>query len=323
MVRNKNKDVNNDVNLEELKMNIYNEIHDDLVKDIKDDLDSQFGVTYRNDLKESVTKEIIDDIKEKVNKDELKLSRRKSFKIFRLYIYMILLFILCLYLIFILYTGKKLPFNLSNIKLDNQTTTTVVTTTTTTTTTRSQAWLNENYGYLLKDLNITKLNYYTNGLVVSNLDNETKLSFAFDQMDQSKVVSEDIIHKLSSDDLEEVYAKLYGNEVPYEPIKFNGANLTFAYSESSKEYIALGELKNTSLGVIRKVKNINQTSDAIVFTVVVGYLKDNQLYNINDLTNSLGTYEDNIDNYINSLSSVKVVFKCNDNNYYFDSIVKN
>ena len=65
MVRNKNKDVNNDVNLEELKMNIYNEIHDDLVKDIKDDLDSQFGVTYRNDLKESVTKEIIDDIKEK------------------------------------------------------------------------------------------------------------------------------------------------------------------------------------------------------------------------------------------------------------------
>ena len=177
--------------------------------------------------------------------------------------------------------------------------------------------------YLLKDLKITKLSYYTDGLVVNNLENDAKLSFAFDQMDQSKLVSEDIIHKLSSDDFEEAYTKLYGKEVTYEPTKFNGANLTFAYSESAKEYIALGELKNSDLSVIRKIKNINQTGNAIVFTVALGYLKENQLYNINDLVNPLGTYEDNIDNYVNSLSSVKVVFKGTDNNYYFDSIVKN
>ncbi len=319
--------VDEEPNINEMRKKVYDEIHDDVVDQIKSDLDSQFGAQYRDEIKEKVTNEIIGEIKEKVRKEDARNSRRKSFKIFRLYIYLFVMIGIAVYLIYHLYYGEKVNIYLPNINF--QTTAkeekpvVPTTTTTTKTTTRSQEWYKEQYGHLVNDLKISNLNLLKNGMTVESMTGGEKLSLVLDNMADSDISIEGIIYTINEESLKNKFVELYGENVEYVASNFTNNGLYFAYSETGKNYIAVGEKTNTSKKVFYNMKNISEANKTVVITCYVGIIDGNYIYNVNDLTKPLGEgeYTGNINEYLNGLSIVKFVFKGNDK-LHLDSILK-
>jgi hypothetical protein len=137
-----------------LKEDVLNEINstvkDELVENVVSDVKSTFNSNYKNEIKEEIKKDIVDDIQVSIKKDQAKLSRRKSFKIFRLNIYIILLIVCSCALVYRLYETGNIDINLCS----NQTSETT-TTSTTTTVVHDLDYLKNKYAYLLNNINIT------------------------------------------------------------------------------------------------------------------------------------------------------------------------
>ena len=310
---------------DEMKQQIFDEIHDDVINKIKEDLNNHFDSEYTNEIKERVSNEITADIKEKIKKEDDRNSRRKTFKIIRLYIYLFLMVWVAIYLIVVLYTGEKINLFVPTINLTSTTTestsSTSTTTTTTTTTTRSQEWYKEQYGHLVNDFKTTNLDILKNGMSVEALNSVNTLSLVVDNLKAEDITQESIIYTISEETIQNKFTEFFGEHIPYEATNFSNQGLSYAYSETGKNYIAVGEKKTPAYKVIYNIKNISAGKDSLVITTYVALLKDNNIYNINDLENSLGEYTDNISDYLASLSTIKFFFK-GDTTYYLDSILK-
>ena len=323
----KNEIVTVEPNTEEMKKQLYDEIHDDVVNKIKNDLDSEFGAQYREEIKTRVSNELVDEIKEKVRKADARNSRRKSFKIFRLYIYLFIMIGVAVYLIYHLYYGEKVNIYLPNINFQTTTKEEIpvkpTVSTTTVTTTRSQEWYKEQYGHLVNDLHISNLNILKNGMTVESLTNAEKISLAMDNLKEEDIKVEGIIYTIDEEVVKNKYYEIFSNNVSYEATTFTNSGLNFAYSETGKNYIAVGEKVNDTKKVILHIKNISEGNNSLVITCYVGILNNNHMYNVNDLETPLGEgeYTNNINEYLNGLSVVKFVFKGTDK-LYLDSILK-
>ena len=307
---------------DEIKKQVFDEIHDDVLTKLKEDLNRHFDDEFTDQVKERVSNEITADIKEKIKKEDNRNNRRKTFKIIRLYIYLFLMVWVAIYLIIVLYTGEKINLFVPTINLSSSTTTETTTTTTKiTTTTRSQEWYKEQYGYLVNDFKTSNLDILKNGMSVESLNSVNKLSLVVDNLKAEDITQESIIYTISEETIQNKFTELFGEHIPYEATNFNNQGLSYAYSETGKNYIAVGEKKNPSYKVIYNIKNISSGNGSLVITTYVAILKDNNIYNINDLENSLGEYTDNINDYLANLSTVKFFFK-GDQTYYLDSILK-
>ena len=81
---------------------------DEIVQDVANDVRATFDNEYKQEIKEEIETEIVDEIKDDIRKEQSKLSRKKSFKIFRLYIYILLLIAVIGYLVYQLYINGGL-----------------------------------------------------------------------------------------------------------------------------------------------------------------------------------------------------------------------
>lgn len=92
---------------ENLKKEIMSEINSDVKKEIAqgivNDVKKQIDDEYKEELKRQISDEVIVDVKENIKREQNKLNRRKTFKIIRLNIYLIVLFVFSLFLIYRLY----------------------------------------------------------------------------------------------------------------------------------------------------------------------------------------------------------------------------
>lgn len=321
----KNEVIINKKDREKIKKEVLEEINDtvkeELVKDVLEDVKEQIDVEYKDELKEKIANELVDDIKEQIKKDESKLSFRKSFKIFRMYIYIIILLCLCIYLIYILYNHQDLKI-LNKIR-PTTTTTTTSTITTTTKEVKDLNWYKNQYGYLIDNIKISNPSLVNSNNLIKDLDIKDLLTISYRNLDINSINIEDTIYSIEETYLQSEYTKLFGNNKEYSPTNFTVDGLSFVYSKTKKAYIAIKEEKEEQTErIVNDIYSIEENDKNIEITCFVAYIKDNKVYNVTNLEESIANYIDNmnISSINDNLSKVKYTFSLYNGTYVLDSI---
>ena len=76
---------------QELLEVINTKVKDQLVETVANDVKETFDAEKKEEIKEEISQELIIDIKEEINKEQKKLTRKKSFQVFRLKFLILLL----------------------------------------------------------------------------------------------------------------------------------------------------------------------------------------------------------------------------------------
>lgn len=311
------EEIRNDL-LEVINTKVKDEIVTSVVNDVKEAFDDE----YKKEIREDISRDLIIDIKEDIRKEQNRLTRKKSFKIFRLYIYILALLALVGYLVYLLYNNGGLDIlNKYKIVKNNGEETTI---TTTTAVTKDSVYYVSNYGYLVDLFYISNLELLKGSYNISNIDIADKLAMIYPKIAEEDIKKEGIIYSISEEVIKKNYISVFGENGGYRGANFNSNGLNYAYQESTKTYIAIDNNKTSDMLVKNIVISGAYENGLLKFTCYVALVKDNQIYNIFNVNESLGVYETDasIEQYKDSLSLVEYSFKEEKDNYYLYSIQK-
>lgn len=314
---------------EEMTEQIIEEIHssvkEDVLNSVVNDIKTSFDKDYKNGIKNDIKAELIDDIKKDINKEQKKLSRAKSFKIFRLYIYLLIVVGALLYILFRLYQTDNLTvIDKSYTRKTTVGNNSVITETTTTEEIKDGAYYIKNYGYLMDKLKISNVDLVKGNILIESLPIAEKLAMAYLNLDLSNITVDGIIHTLSEDSLKNSYKDIFGSFDGYTQSNFNVNGLNYAYSSSNSCYMAIGE-ENLNQSIIKNILvNGYEEGDVLTLEARAYVVKDGAIYNPNNMNYRITTVTDDLDitKIQNRLLSVEYKFQKNGNTYNLISIVK-
>lgn len=306
--------------IDELNSTIKEDITESVVNDIKKSFDQEYKDTIKNDIKD----EIIVDIKKDISKEQKKLTRSKSFKIFRLYIYLIIVVAALVYLLFRLYETDNLT--VINEKYTKATNTNKVTETITTTTTelvKDAEYYIKNYGYLMDKIKISNVELVKGNTLVATMSISDKLALAYANIDASKLVVDGIIHTLDEEYIKNSYEELFGNLDDYTQSNFTVNELNYAYSSSNNSYMAIGEEKENGY-VSNLLVNGYEENGVIVLEAKAYIIRNDSIYNPGNMNYRIASFTEGMDisRLQNRLLSVEYRFAQSDKGYNLISIVK-
>lgn len=303
---------------ENLKKEIMTEINTDVKKEIAtsviEDVKEQINEEYKEELKRQISDEIIIDVKENIKKEQNKLNRRKTFKIIRLNIYLIVLIIFSLFLIYRLYKTDNIAI------LKKETTETTVLTTTTVI--KDLNWYINNYGYLINNLRFTNFELLKGNYNIKEISIKDKLAMVYKNLGSDKIHVEGIIYSIDEEAIIDGYKELFGSTDDYIGTDFEVDSLNFAYSTSNQTYISVA-LKNTNVEyVVNKIVDIKESNDVLTIEALVAIVKNDKLYSLLDLDKELDDYKGGSDlsSYSDLLTMTEYRFKKIDGRYYIDAI---
>lgn len=298
---------------EDILTEINSTVKDEIVKEVINDVKESFDKNYKEEIKENIKSDIIGDIENTIKRDQAKLSRRKSFKIFRLNIYIILLIICSLLLIYRLYeTGN---FELKVV--EKNPTTTVKVTEPTTSIVYDLSYYKQKYGYLLDNIKITNYELLQKDSQVKNMNMVDKLAIAYNTLTKEDIVIEGIITRIDALVLKSKYDSIF-NDGMFSNTNFTVDDLNFAYSTSSDSYLAIGTMSNDNSYIIDSIYDIKENGSVVIISTYVGLVKDHKLYNINNLETVVKELKENddISDVTSSLSKVDYTFEYSNGNFY-------
>lgn len=304
--------------IEEINTTVKSDVVASVVYDIKDSFDKE----YKDSIKEQISSELIEDIKDTIKKDQAKLSRKKSFKIFRLYIYILLLIACSCFLIYKLYITGNIDFLekvIKNQPTTNQTTEVI----TTTALVKDLTWYKNNYSYLVDNLNITNYELLKNTQDVASLEITDKLIIAYNSLKNDDIIVEGIIYTLDETKLSNAYKNIFGSTEGYDKVNFTVKGLSYAYSSTTNSYIAVASNGVSNEKIVNYIYNVREEEGNLIFECNVALVKDGYVYNIHNQFNKLMAVPEgdlDISSINDRLSSVEYKFKNVDNNYYLVSI---
>lgn len=306
---------------EKFKQDIMEEINtkykDEICSSIADDVKKTFDYEYKEEIKNQISSEIMVDIKKDIAKEQKKINRSKSFKIFRLYIYILVLLGAACYMIYCLYKTD----NIDILKTKGVTTTTTTSSTTTTTIIKDLNWYLKEYAGLLDNLKINDYNLVKGNVVIADLSNDTRLSLAYQLLNKDDIVIDGIINTIDEKVMTDAYEKLYGSLDGYTATNFVVGDLNYGYSSNNKAFIAINRDTSVLETITNKIIDIKEENDEIVITSIVAVIKDNKVFSVENLTDPVGDNGD-LNLYANSLTTVDYIYKKIGNNYYINRIVK-
>lgn len=299
---------------------VNTKVKDEIVEIVAQDVRNTFDEETKEEIKKEISDELVIDIKEEINKEQRKLTRRKSFKIFRLEVYILLLIAIVGFLVYKLYINGGLEFlNKYKIVPNNE-----VTTTTTAVVNKDFNYYLNNYGYLVDTLKITNIELLKGNYNLDNVDVTDKLAMAYLSVSDENIIKEGIIYTLTEENLTNAYKSIFGTLDTYKANNFSVNGMSYAYQESTKSYIAVvtGNVSNGNT-LVYDISQITEVGGNLVFTTTVGLVKDNKLYNIFDLVNPVEDYtEIGIKNSLDKYSKVEFTFKNIEGKYYISNISK-
>ena len=149
----------------------------DLSEEVYNDVQKNFDVEYKNQLVENVTNDIYAEVKEKVNKEERKVSAHKSFKIFRLSVYILVLLACVAYVVFRLY--KTDNFDIMKYDYTKPSTSQAGIPETTTEEKKEEIDYKALYGYLIDNIKVYDLNLYKGNHKDTDMSLENRLQIAY------------------------------------------------------------------------------------------------------------------------------------------------
>ncbi|HQC83694.1 MAG TPA: hypothetical protein PLB45_02315 [Bacilli bacterium] len=260
---------------------------DEIAKSLADDVRDSFNDSYKNQIKDDLTVEVKDEVKTRIQKEENKLSRHKSFKIFRLSIYLLVMIACILYVIYRLYITN----NISVLKSDYTSTQDdqiISSLTTSTTVAHNLKWYINTYSYLLDNVSITNYSLYAGTSVFKGVDMSDKLSIAYKTLGTTSMSKDGIIYTIPGENLKNAYINLFGLN-DYSPVNFKVDNITFAYSSSNDQYMAV--VNNTDEDkIVYGITNITEDDTYLYVYTRVGSVRDNKLYSPLDTTSPICDY---------------------------------
>lgn len=301
---------------QELLEVINTKVKDEIVEVVANDVRETFDEEKKNEIKNEISNELIIDIKDEINKEQKKLNRKKSFKIFRLHVYILMLIAIVCYLVYLLYINGGLDIinKYEDIIRDRYHTTTTVHVET------DKATLINNYKYLVDGLYITNLELLKSDYLISNVDVTDKLAMVYNTLADTDITKEGIIYTITGDVMKNAYIKVFGSEDGYKGNNFSVNNISFAYQESTNLFIAvLTGVVYEPNKLYHDIIDVEQTKDSIIFTARVGLEKEDGIYNVFNLNESLGSKEEVKSD---DLSLVEYTFKKIGDNYHIYKISK-
>lgn len=323
------KDVNNKQNKqksyltkkekESIRKGVLEEINDEvrsnLCETVLNDVNERINDEYKENLKETISSEIISDIKESIKEDEKKMSRRKSFKIVRLYIYILLLMAGSVFLIYKLYVTGNLDV-VKDIKIPT------TSTTTTTALVKDLKWYMNKYGNVLDNIKFDNVALLKGNFDVSKIDIKDKLAMAYNNLSSESISKDGIIYSVKEEDLKSSYLSIFGSEEGYSASSFQIGGVAFAYSLSNATYMAIANGEIVKENILTEITDIKEENDELVVECITAFVKDNKLYNINNQDVALKDYSsgESLKSSESNLSKNKFTFKLINNNYYISSI---
>ena len=329
MSKNKNQDnVLSPKEQEQLKKESLKVLHDEIkgelvsevVAEVKKELDTvvkdveeSINVEFKSELVEKVSSELEEEVKNNIRKEQAKLSRRKSWKIFRLDIYILVLLAFAGFLIYKLYNAGELEYIKDKVNK-------VITTTTTTevTTVKTKDMLISEYNHLVMDLKIDQIDLLLNEVSVNDISDAYKLAIAYHNIKEEDIVKEGIIYQIKADVMDKALKKIFKEEV--KPTSFVVDGINYAYSESQGSYLAIvNEEIINNMTILKEVYDVIVTDKEVKLYAYVGAIVDTNIYNLKDLNTIIGNTASSID-LKDKLSQVEYTFNKDDGNYYLTSI---
>lgn len=305
---------------EKIKKEVYAEINEDIKKEVAqnviNDVELMMDVDYKNDLKERVTAELIEDIKEDVKSEQKRIYRSKNFKIFRMYIYIILLLAAAVFMIYKLYVNGDLDI------LDKITTKAdVKTTVTTTKEVKDLAYYMTKYGNILDNVVITDVELVKGSYNLKDVSITTKLAMAYKTVSSNDIAVDGIINKISAETIEKAYVSIFGSKDDLIHQNFSVDGINFAYSTADNQYVAV-VYNNKETKVVNSITNIYEENDKLVVEAYTAAVINNGLYNVTNTTDKVKDYVEgeNISSLKDKLTKVTYKFKNINGKYYLESI---
>ena len=309
------KKENKEINLtakekKKIKDSIYDEIKEDLTielsKSLLEEVNKEFNKEYKDDLKNKISDEIKSDIKTNIRKEENKLSQRKSFKIFRLYIYIFLLIALFGFVIYKLYVTN----NLNVIVPESIQIPTIKIPETTTTTKKENEDLVKKYSYLMNNVLINDTSLLNSQNKISDISMPERLKLAYNMLKKEDISIEGTIYMVSSNVLKESYNKLFStNDYTAKDFKVN--TLDFKYSSKTDSYIAIKSEDLNEDEIVFEIDNVIEDDTYVYIETITAYKKNDYIYNINNLESSIVKYKSGLvlSKYKNDLTKNRLVFE--------------
>lgn len=303
---------------ENLKKEILNEINTDVKKEIAQsvvlDVKKQIDDEYKEELKRQISDEVIVDVKENIKREQNKLNIRKSFKIIRLNIYLVVLLAFSIFLIYRLYKTD----NIAILKKEATTTKEV----TTSTVIKDLNWYINNYGYLINNLKFTNFELLKGNYNIKEIAMSDKLAMVYKNLPTDVIHVEGIIYTIDEEAIISAYKELFGSDADYVGTDFEVDALNFAYSTSNKKYISVAKKNENVEYAINKIVDIKENNDELIIETMVAIVKNDKLYGLLDMENELSDYKGGSDLsiYKENLTSLEYKFKKIDGKYYIDAI---
>lgn len=296
--------------LGEINTDVKKEIVETFVEDVKKEIDNE----YKEEIKRQISDEVIEDVKANIRREQNKLNRRKTFKIIRLNIYLIVLFIFSIFLIYRLYKTD----NLSILKKNTTTTTTL----TTSAVVKDLNWYINNYGYLINNLKFTNFELLRGNYNIKEIPVKDKLAMVYKNIPSDAIHIEGIIYTIDEESMINGYKELFGSIDDYMGTDFDVDALNFAYSASNKQYLSVAKKNDNVEFVVNKIVDIKESNDQLMIDSYVGIVKNDKLYSVLDLDNEIADYRSGSDltMYKESLTVIQYSFKKIEGKYYIDSI---
>ncbi|MDE6141098.1 MAG: hypothetical protein K2G03_00705 [Bacilli bacterium] len=296
--------------LSEINTDVKKEIVETFVEDVKKEIDND----YKEEIKRQISDEVIEDVKANIKREQGKLNRRKTFKIIRLNIYLIVLLAFSLFLIYRLYKTDNLAILKKN--------TTTTTTSTTTAVIKDLNWYINNYGYLINNLHFTNFELLKGNYNIKEIPVSDKLAMVYKTLGTNVISVEGTIYTINEEDIINAYKELFGSVDDYVGTDFTVDSLNFAYSVSSKKYISVAKRSEKVEYVVNKIIDIKENNDILTIDAYVGVVKEDKLYCLLDLENEIADYRSGSDLtvYRDSLTQIQYKFKKIDGKYYIDAI---
>lgn len=304
---------------ENIRKNVLEEIDEEvrvnLCENVVKDLNERLNDEYKDNLKQTITDEIIVDIKNNIKEEEKKLSRRKSFKIVRLYIYILLLIAAAIFLIYKLYETGNLDL-LKDIKPTEKITTT------TTMEIRDLKWYMNKYGNILNNIKFDNIELLKGNYDVSKISMKDKLAMAYLNLNSDAINKDGVIYSIIEENLKASYKSIFGEDETYVTEPFSVGNVNFAYSSQNATFIAITNNDIITNNIKTEIIDIKEENDTLYVTTLVALIKDDKIYNINNLEKEIKAYNagETLYSLQNDLSRVTISFKKINNNYYISYI---
>ncbi|MCH5167771.1 MAG: hypothetical protein J1F35_07805 [Erysipelotrichales bacterium] len=306
--------------IEEINNSMKEEITQDIVHEIKKSIDRE----YKDEIKNEIRTEIIDDIKKDIQKEQKKLSRSKTFKIFRLYLYLLVVVACLLFILYRLYTTDNLTIINKKIIRPTNTTITVNANEKVTEEVKDLEYYTRNYGYLLENLKISNVELVRGNYNFEEISLTDRLTLAYGSLNDEDIILDGIIHSVSEDKMRETYQTLFGTLDGYNLESFVVRGLNYAYSSVTNSYMAVGNEDATVSYVNNIVIDIREEGETIVFDAKAYVIKNNYVYSANNLNSRLMSADEDMDlsKIQNRLTSVEYRFTKAENGYRLVSISK-